>query len=484
MSIYALRYHAIVMNAPYIFPPTKEAREAYRARYVSAHMKFGMGAPFIERMFELAVEGGFTGQITGNAFMKREYGQPLVEKVLPYYDLTDVIDTSGAYIPGHGTPTVILFARNRPPSSDTIRVVMGRRGEPKTPEGAQTPSAGLLPLLKPILRAVDEDLAREHPALDKAMRERITAAWVLTACMVEDFEARLRLYERERFPRGLEGDLGDACERVAELFPATAWFDHEAGVNIAFTARLSRAGSDRLRASLATLPSKAHELRGGCGALAGKLWPHTDSQWMGDLHQLLDAWAVKEHAFCQTPRFVADFILDRTLTPAVKEFGLDGLRVLDPTCGAGHFLVNAFWRLFAMRASPEDGLHEHTHASAARLALGSIFGGDLNPAVAALAEYRLALAYLDATQPRTLASLPWDLHELIHIEVADALLAERPVGRRRPAWADSLDPQKAPAHTPAPTMPTPPPTRPQVAPAPKQEPAPRAARAFEQLQLL
>ena len=41
--------------------------------------------------------------------MKREFGKKLIEEFFPRVDLTHVIDTSGAYIPGHGTPTVILF---------------------------------------------------------------------------------------------------------------------------------------------------------------------------------------------------------------------------------------------------------------------------------------------------------------------------------------------------------------------------------------
>ncbi len=42
-------------------------------------------------------------------------GKKLIEQFLPGIDLTHVIDTSGAYIPGHGTPTVLLFGRNRRP---------------------------------------------------------------------------------------------------------------------------------------------------------------------------------------------------------------------------------------------------------------------------------------------------------------------------------------------------------------------------------
>ena len=37
---------------------------------------------------------------------------------------TDVIDTSGAYIPGHGTPTVVLLGQNRPPVNPSVRAVL------------------------------------------------------------------------------------------------------------------------------------------------------------------------------------------------------------------------------------------------------------------------------------------------------------------------------------------------------------------------
>ncbi|QVL48756.1 MAG: hypothetical protein KFB96_24950 [Thiocapsa sp.] len=66
--------------------------------------------------------------ITANTFMKREFGKKLIEAYLPRKDLTHVIDTSGAYIPGHGTPTVILFGRNQRPRADRLRAVLGIRG--------------------------------------------------------------------------------------------------------------------------------------------------------------------------------------------------------------------------------------------------------------------------------------------------------------------------------------------------------------------
>src|SRR6185312_1208275 len=81
------------------------------------------------------------GLIVGNAFMKREFGKKLVEAFFPSVDLTHVIDTAGAYIPGHGIPTVILAGRNRLPASPVIRAAMGIEGEPSKPDD---PSQGIV----------------------------------------------------------------------------------------------------------------------------------------------------------------------------------------------------------------------------------------------------------------------------------------------------------------------------------------------------
>ena len=131
------RYHAVVANPPYIVPKDAAANAAYRKLYRrSCHRQYSLAVPFMERIFQLAVERGFTGQITANSFMKREFGKKLIEEFFPTVDLTHVIDTSGAYIPGHGTPTVILLGRNRKFIGSTIRAVMGIKGEPSTPENA------------------------------------------------------------------------------------------------------------------------------------------------------------------------------------------------------------------------------------------------------------------------------------------------------------------------------------------------------------
>lgn len=132
-------YHAVVGNPPYITVKEPALRDVYRAIYSTAYMQYSLGVPFTERFFDLAVggsgraDGGFVGLITTNSFMKRQFGKKIIEEWFPRRDLTHVIDTSGAYIPGHGTPTVILFGRNQVPSSDSVRSVLGIRGEPGRP---------------------------------------------------------------------------------------------------------------------------------------------------------------------------------------------------------------------------------------------------------------------------------------------------------------------------------------------------------------
>jgi hypothetical protein len=134
------RYAVVVGNPPYITPKDAALRAAYKERYKTCHMKYALSVPFVERFWDLAatdVSGGIAGwigQITANSFMKREFGKKLVEQFFPSMDLTHVVDAAGAYIPGHGTPTVLLFGRARRPQGELIRAVMGIRGEPGTPE--------------------------------------------------------------------------------------------------------------------------------------------------------------------------------------------------------------------------------------------------------------------------------------------------------------------------------------------------------------
>nr|WP_307961683.1 BREX-2 system adenine-specific DNA-methyltransferase PglX [Salinispora arenicola] len=138
------QYTVVVGNPPYITVADSARNKLYRSIYPTVcHRQYALTVPFAKRFFDLAKrsdehgEGaGYVGQITGNGFMKREFGKKLIEDYFAHeVELTEVIDTSGAYIPGHGTPTVILVGRtNKRRRSEKILGVLGVRGEPSTPD--------------------------------------------------------------------------------------------------------------------------------------------------------------------------------------------------------------------------------------------------------------------------------------------------------------------------------------------------------------
>ncbi|WP_405624107.1 BREX-2 system adenine-specific DNA-methyltransferase PglX [Streptomyces sp. NBC_01396] len=141
------RYHVVVGNPPYITVKDKKLNALYRELYSACGGKYALSVPFAQRFFELAKRGGadgygygMVGQITASSFMKREFGRKLIEDYFAHkVELVEVIDTSGAYIPGHGTPTVVLVGRPRAGSagSGAVRAVRGVLGEPATPKSAE-----------------------------------------------------------------------------------------------------------------------------------------------------------------------------------------------------------------------------------------------------------------------------------------------------------------------------------------------------------
>ena len=135
----------------------------------------------------------------------------------------------------------------------------------------------------------------------------------------------------------------------------------------------------------------------------------TDSEWstrfLGDLYQDLSEAARKQYALLQTPEFVEEFILKYTLDPAIEEFGLTPapppghedlphrLRVIDPACGSGHFLLGAFRKLLAAWEAEKPGADKW---ELIREALSSVHGVDKNPFAVAIARFRLMLAAMKA----------------------------------------------------------------------------------------
>ncbi|MFD6563870.1 BREX-2 system adenine-specific DNA-methyltransferase PglX [Micromonospora profundi] len=192
------RYHVVVGNPPYVAVTDRALNKLYRETYDACAGGYTLIVPFAQRFFQLAARSagdgrgsGFVGQITANAFMKREFGQPLIKSFFGgEVDFTHVVDTSGAYIPGHGTPTVILVGRpSRRAHSVAVRAVRGVRGEPSAPD---LPSQGL------VWRAIVEQVKKpgsvsDWVAVNDLDRKRYfnRYPWILQAGgleLVEDIE--------------------------------------------------------------------------------------------------------------------------------------------------------------------------------------------------------------------------------------------------------------------------------------------------------
>jgi hypothetical protein len=131
--------------------------------------------------------------------------------------------------------------------------------------------------------------------------------------------------------------------------------------------------------------------------------PGLDTRFLGDLYQDLSVHARKTYALLQTPVFVEEFILDRTFEPAYKEFGLAGTKVIDPTCGSGHFLLGAFDRLVKRWKEREPAADVR---ELVQRALHQVTGVDINPFAVAIARFRLMVAALNACKLSSLERAP------------------------------------------------------------------------------
>ncbi|MGW0571946.1 BREX-2 system adenine-specific DNA-methyltransferase PglX [Streptomyces tauricus] len=146
-----------------------------------------------------------------------------------------------------------------------------------------------------------------------------------------------------------------------------------------------------------------------------------DTRFLGDLYQDLSEAARKTYALLQTPEFVEEFILDRTMNPAVREFGYEELKMIDPTCGSGHFVLGAFRRLVRLWGEEQPGRDVHERV---RAALDSVHGVDINPFAVAIARFRLLVAAMATGGVRTLAEAAkydWPLR----LAVGDSLIKSR-----------------------------------------------------------
>jgi hypothetical protein len=167
--------------------------------------------------------------------------------------------------------------------------------------------------------------------------------------------------------------------------------------------------------------------------------PALGTRFLGDLYQDLSEHARKRFALLQTPEFVEEFILDRTLDPAIREFGFREVRLIDPTCGSGHFLLGAFHRLFELWTTNEPGRNPR---DCAQKALDAVSGVDINPFAVAVVRFRLLVAALTACGITSLRGAP-DFQ--MSLAVGDSLLHGRRFMDVR-GWQMSFEPTGGLAH--------------------------------------
>lgn len=132
-----------------------------------------------------------------------------------------------------------------------------------------------------------------------------------------------------------------------------------------------------------------------------RLWPFDfsiiPSELVSSIYEQLLEKSQRSDAAYYTPRRLVDLILDEALPWDGDGFPI----ILDPACGSGIFLSEAFRRL-AYREHNSRGKRHPDFDRLSNLLTSSIFGVDQNPAAIQVAAFGLYLALLEQFDPPTI----------------------------------------------------------------------------------
>ncbi|MEK7686564.1 MAG: N-6 DNA methylase [Verrucomicrobiota bacterium] len=119
-------------------------------------------------------------------------------------------------------------------------------------------------------------------------------------------------------------------------------------------------------------------------------------EFISSIYEAFVTERARSEGIYYTPPHLVDFTLDRVLP-----WGGDGwdLKVLDPACGSGIFLVKAFQRLIHRwkKAHPQEDIRAETLR---RLLENNLFGVDKDPHAVRVASFSLYLAMCDEIDPK------------------------------------------------------------------------------------
>ncbi|WP_311316934.1 BREX-2 system adenine-specific DNA-methyltransferase PglX [Streptomyces sp. CEV 2-1] len=233
-----------------------------------------------------------------------------------------------------------------------------------------------------VLGTVFVRFCEDNDLLDEPLLSGSTGRWQLHA------EERHSQFLREDPARTDRDWLLHAFLQIASTQMGKLLFDER--YNPLFQIPLSNEGARRL----VTFWRLHEEMEDGNTRIVHSF---VDSEWdtrfLGDLYQDLSTEAKEKYALLQTPEFVENFILDRTLRKAIREFGYDKVKMIDPTCGSGHFVLGAFHKILT---AWEEMAPSVSRSDRVEAALRAVHGVDINPFASAIARFRLLVAALKA----------------------------------------------------------------------------------------
>lgn len=294
-----------------------------------------------------------------------------------------------------------------------------------------------------LVRALQQQAEHLAESIPGRAAYRTAAAWVYTTAVTawcEDHGLTPQRLRKDAEParRWYAAQGGTAAGWLAHtaadlaVHPSTwCWLDPRYGNPIRDASPGEQACRDLIAWWSTEAPSLAEQDDGQPPTIHGYL--------IGDLLQLLTDERAKANALVQSPPWLSDFLLDRTLPEAARDHPDETLRLIDPTCGTGHVLARAvamLWELYTTgtlparsgRAGKVTGWTPVTPREAARRILAGLDGVELDPLTAAVARLRvtITIAHLLHTAgalpgPLTLATIPPTIQP--RIVVGDSLLA-------------------------------------------------------------
>lgn len=303
------------------------------------------------------------------------------------------------------------------------------------------------PLIRTLRKHVDRLAEAIPPASsdysDHARRTRIAGAWVYLSAVVAWAEDHglVDVWLRNGL-KDMPGRFTSNPRPVVKLaqafagltvHPATQWLMHPRyNPDLHAGTPSDDAVTQLADWWAADAPSLAYEVSDGPPSISGWI--------IGDLLQSVTDERRLGFALAQTPWWVADFILDRTLIPACQEFRHERLiRTVDPTAGTGHLLVRAMdylwewyttgtlWPRQAKQGTVATGGTVSSPQDALTRVVASVDGVEMDTVTAAVARLRCTVYAAHLAQRGGLASGPVRLDRIPRsliprIGVGDSLL--------------------------------------------------------------